>query len=782
MMALSIRPRARFFHEHKTMRRWASWMIAAECMTAGVAYGQSASEPAQPTIQEVVVTARRREESAQKVPIAIASITGGALEQRQIKDVSEIQFLVPTLRVTSSQQANQFVSFALRGLRSAGVVTYFSEVPARAAAAGHELYDLDSLQVLKGPQGTLFGKNTTAGAVLLQPARPRDKTEGDIEIGAGDYGFRSVQGMFNVPLTDNLFFRVAGQLIQRDGITKIVGPQSAGAEDQNSIDSSSVRASLLFQPANGFENLLILDHFNASQEAAQPKLVASMNCPANPAFVQTVILGACRYIPPETTALGLPSWNEFFAQETAVGPRNTLNPATGHLRMDTLGVSNLTSFEVNDHVTVKNIFGYRDDEIARAFDGDGTAFPLFYGDADYDYHFYSDELQLQITADRLKLIVGAFYSRDRTRADETFPVAVPSFLNPITRFGTLNETSKALYSQATYAVTDQLNLTAGFRYTWENKHFVQHDFTGALGCSYAADDPFAQYVDLARCEFDQSIDFKEPSWTFSADYQLTDQMLIYATARRGFNSGGINSSPPTAFGTEKIDDVEVGFKSDLRIAAFPVRLNLSAFHSKYADIQRQNTNFVNGQPKSFIENAAEATVEGIELESETVLGDFELGASVAYLDAKYDKFGVQTTPGVEVDVSGNKLAQAPQWTSSVRAGYHVPIDPGLAADLSANVTWAYQSTIYFEDFNTGDSALPNFIDPFNTQKSYDLWNAELVAKDVLGKPVTVSVFVKNIGDEVYSINRTSALASFGYATAIWGEPRTWGATLRYRFE
>jgi iron complex outermembrane recepter protein len=764
-----------------SVRACAGLLLAAECAVPGMALAQSVQGSAEPEIQEVLVTARRREESAQKVPIAIASISGDALQQRQITNVSEVQFLVPTLRITSSQQANQFVSFALRGLRSAGVVTYFSEVPSRAAATGRELYDLDSLQVLKGPQGTLFGKNTTAGAVLLQPARPRENLEGYLEVGAGDYDLRTGQGMFNAPLSETLLLRVAGQMVQRDGITERVGPLASGVPAANSVDSSSARASLLFRPTSGFENLVIVDYFHANEEAAQPKIVASTPCPANPAFVQTVILGACRFVPPSTTALGLPSWSEFVADEIDAGPRSTLNPSRGKLEVDTLGVSNITTFELNDLLTIKNIFGYREDEIGRAFDGDGTAFPLFYGDAEYDYRFYSDELQLQATLDRLKLIVGAFYSNDRTRTDELFSVAVPSFLDPITRFGTLKETSKAVYSQATYSVTDQLNLTAGVRYTWDDKHFVQHDFTGP-GCTYSANDLFAQYVDLASCEFDQNVEFEEPSWTFSADYQLTDKLLVYATARRGFNSGGINSSPPTAFGTEKIDDVELGFKSDLRVGDFPVRVNMSAFHSDYRDIQRQNTNFVNGQPKSFIENAAAATVKGVELESETIIGSLDLAAAVSYLDAAYDEFAVQVSPGVFADVSGNKLAQAPEWTSSVRATYHLPIASQLASDLAASVSWSYQSTIYFEDFNTGNAALPNDIDPFNTQDAYELWNAELTARDLAGKPLTLTLFVKNISDEVYSINRTSALVSFGYATAIWGEPRTWGATLRYRFE
>jgi iron complex outermembrane receptor protein len=736
----------------------------------------SAAPPAEMAeLAEVVVTARRREESAQKVPVSISSISNAAIEDRHIENISEVQFLVPSLRITPSLLAGTFVDFALRGLRSTGVVTYFSEVPANAAAVGNELYDLDSIQVLKGPQGTLFGKNTTAGAVLIRPARPTDSTDGYVEFGAGDYGLRTGQAMFNTPLSDKLWLRVSGQFTKRDGTLNVVAATPEGqpqSEASNSIDSVSARISLLYKPMSGIENLLIVDVFNADQSAAQGKIVESAPCPANPAFVQTVILGACRY--------GAP-WQAFFNAETAVGPRNTLNPTPAVFRDSTWGVSDLSSFALNDNLTIKNIFGWRSDRITRDTDGDGTPFSLFYGDELYKYRFYSDEAQLQGTFDRVKFVVGAFYSNNRTDTNELFSVAIPSFLDPITRYGTLTDVNKALYSQGTYAVTERFNLTAGFRYTWDQQHFVQHDFTGALGCSYATNDIFADHVNFATCTFDQAVSFKEPSWTFSADYQLTDKILAYATTRKGFNAGGINSSPPTAFGTEKINDVEVGLKSDLRAFDFPLRVNLSAFQSKYKDIQRSDTTFVGGQPKSIIKNAAAATVKGVELQTQALLGRFDLTANGTYLNAKYDRFPADIAPGVTVDLSGNRLAQAPKFSASVTAAYHLPVSANIASDLTPQVTWAYQSTIYFDDFNTNNNALPNYTDPFNTQAGYSLWNAELIAKDLMGSKVTATVYVKNLGNKLYAQNLTTALSSFGYATAIWGDPRMWGVTLRYRF-
>jgi iron complex outermembrane recepter protein len=511
--------------------------------------------------------------------------------------------------------------------------------------------------------------------------------------------------------------------------------------------------------------------YNADEAAAQGKIVESAPCPTNATFVQTVILGACRY--------GA-AWTTFFNAETAVGPQDTLNPTPSKFLDDTWGISDLSTGNINDNLSVKNIFGWRSDRITRDTDGDGTPFSLFYGDEAYKYRFYSDEAQLQGTFDRVKFVSGAFYSNNRTDEDELFTVADPSFLDPILRYGTLEDVNKALYSQTTYAVTDKFNLTGGFRYTWDEQRFVQHDFTGG-SCTYATNDIFASHVNFPTCTFNQEVTFDEPSWTFSGDYQLTDRILAYATGRKGFNAGGINSSPPTAYGSENLKDVEIGLKSDLRIFGFPLRANLSAFQSDYKDIQRQDTTFVDGVPKSVIENAASATVRGIELQSEVLIGRFDLNFNGTYLDAKYDKFPLEISPGVTVDLSGNKLGQAPKLSSNVTAGYHLPVSSKVASDLTTQVTWSYQSTIYFDDFNTNNNALPNYTDPFNRQSGYSLWNAQLLAKDLMGSKVTATVFVKNLTDKVYYQNLTTALSSFGYATAVYGDPRMWGVTLRYHF-
>jgi iron complex outermembrane receptor protein len=727
------------------------------------------ADPAQSAaLDDIVVTARRREEASQSVPLVIAAVSGADLTARSITNVDEIQFLVPTLRVTTSLDQGQGTSFALRGLRSTGVVTYFSQVPALGQIVGRELYDLGSVQVLKGPQGTLFGKNTSAGAILFEPARPTDEIEGFFEVKAGNYDQMGLQGMFNLPLSDTLQLRVAGQAEKRDGFTKIVGqPNGTNLSPQGKIDSASVRASLLFRPSDDLENLLVVDRFDAEESLNPPRLFRSIACPDNPGFVQLLIQGSCKY----------PGWDQSVAEDLALGPRKTNNPFQGSTLTKSWSVSNLTTYDVNDQVTVKNIFGYRRDTLNRRFDGDGTKFDLFISNNNNSYRFYSDEMQVQAEVGRLKLILGAFYSHNKIGYNDSFRVAVPGPLDPILRDGRTTETSKALFTQATFAATDRLNLTAGFRYTWEKKSVTMTDFGGGA-CSYAPGDA---NVDISTCTYDDTIRFREPSWTFSADYQLAPNSLLYATTRRGFNSGGINISPPIPYGTETIDDIEVGSKNDFRVGGLPVRLNVSAFRSQYKDIQRQITQFVDAQPKSYIQNAAKARVTGLEVEGQIRIGGLSLSENVTLLDAKYRKFETETAPGIFADLSDNKLSQAPKFTNTFTASYKLPVSEEVASDLSLSGTWAYQSKIYFSDFNQLDQGLSNTIDDTNYQTGYSIVNAQLVARNIGGTGLGASLFVKNLTNKTFSTSRSSALSSFGYATIAYGDPRTYGVTLSYRF-
>jgi iron complex outermembrane receptor protein len=267
----------------------------------------------------------------------------------------------------------------------------------------------------------------------------------------------------------------------------------------------------------------------------------------------------------------------------------------------------------------------------------------------------------------------------------------------------------------------------------------------------------------------------------AADYKLTDGTLGYITARRAFNSGGINPAPPVPYKEEIINDVEMGIKNDSKIAGLPVRTNISVFHSKYNDIQRNVTFFYQGQPSTIIRNAASATIWGVEIENEARIANLELSAGYSYVHAKYDSFNTELSPGVTTNLTNSALAEAPKSTANATVAYHVPVAPQFASDVRASVTASYQSTIYFSDINETNINLSNTIDPLTQQGQYTIFNAGITATDFLKPGFCVTLYVKNLTNKLYAQNKESVMSLFGYATAIYGDPITWGASVRYRF-
>jgi iron complex outermembrane recepter protein len=752
--------------------------LLAGAMNAGA---QTPGAELTPTIglEEILVTARRTEENSQEVPISIAAFSADELVNRRISDVTQLTEQVPGLRVQSSVFGRQSPDFALRGLRSTGVVLYFSEVPGRAESIGREIYDLSSVQVLKGPQGTLFGKNTTAGALLFQPARPSESFEGSATLEAGNFAKTGAEGMINLPISDVLQVRFAGKFVERDGFMNVKG----SGDDLDDEHFDSQRVSVLFKPVDAFENLLIYDRFYADEAPSATKLIAALPCPANPTIGQFLTFAACKYVPPLTTALGLPSFNQFVASELPLDEFETTNPShgvsgDGRALTDSWGVSNLSTVQFGGPWTLRNIFGYREDATLRDMDTDGTVYDLSQVSYDSKYESLSNELQLLAEFDRVKLIVGGFYNRVVYDTFNFLLIASPGPISPIVQDSREETKTKAVFSQATFAVNDRLDLTAGFRYTWENK-LVTGTAQTAGRCGF---NPPNIAIDFTNCTRRQEEDFGEPSWTVSADYKLTDSALLYATARRGFNSGGFNVAPPVAYDTEKIDDIELGIKTEMELAGQPVRTNLSIYHSEFDGLQRQITRFINNFPTGFVDNASSATVNGAELEiNAVVLERLRIDAALSYIDAEYDKFETEVAPNVVADISSNALAQAPEWTSSLTATYSFPVPASFADELLLSGTWSYQGKTYFDDLNATNNALSNRLDPYNEQPSYSIFNAQLSVRDVFGTQATVALFGRNLSDELYATKLSNTLSTFGVAKAYYAEPRTWGVSVNYRF-
>jgi iron complex outermembrane receptor protein len=333
--------------------------------------------------------------------------------------------------------------------------------------------------------------------------------------------------------------------------------------------------------------------------------------------------------------------------------------------------------------------------------------------------------------------------------------------------------SLAGYAQGTYALTEQLKVTAGLRYTRDRPTTVAFSTTPTPTGVECLLPPTAPGVDLVNCELPLRTIFHAVTYNFSLDYQILPQVLVYATTRRGYNTGGFNAAVPTAptYQPEHITDYEIGTKSDWTIGGHPLRANASAYLSKYSDIQRF-TNFFAGNPPAAVVgtfNAAAATLYGAQLEFDLGLARYlELSGSFAYLHTRYDSF-----ENVLIgDETGNRFAQAPEHTAHFSLSYRHPV--ALGGDVGGAVTYAFQGAETFVDANLGT---PNAF-----QAGYGLLDLRLDWRNIANHGVDVGFFAKNLTDRVYALNILDETATpLGFASNTYGDPRTYGAQLRYQF-
>jgi iron complex outermembrane receptor protein len=730
-----------------------------------------------PRLEEIVITARRREENINSVPVAVTALTSLDLRAKNIQTAEDLQNYVPSLNVSSSVTRDDY-TFSLRGMGptggsgpgavlaggGTGVVTYFADVPTSGAGPGL-FYDLESVQVAAGPQGTLFGKNTTGGAVLFVPKKPVNDFEGSIEFGLGNYNMRTATAVVNVPLVDNtVLLRIAGQFLDRDGFTIDRGPFFAG-KDYDNRDYWALRASLLLRPFDNLENTTIFSALHSEGNGDGFVLTA-----ANPAGAFGSLL------------------SPILAEQQASGIRSTSLSANEIDRRYNYGIINTTRWSVSEQWQFKNIFSYQVQKWRNSEDVDGTSLvlddlvPVGQG-----WHTqvgtYTEEPQIQGTAldDHLKITAGAYYEDGHNLAPQPYQVqvALGNFLiNQIDQ--TNAERSRGLYAQTTYDLgglyssLDGLKLTTGYRYTWDNYSYGIASFSpsNANACltssgTYPASD----------CAFSASGQSGGSSWTLGLDYQLP-AALVYVRSGRGYVPGGFNPSfgftsggvdtPQFRFAPESVIDVELGVKSEFEIAGAPTQVTADIFHSDYTDIQRYVSEVLpGGIASNFTANASEAEIEGFEFQGSVApVNGLTLTATYSYNHGKYTK----VDPAAAPSLVGVPFAYLPQNKASVGATYKLPLAKTLG-EYSLGLFYSYQSRFF---------DAPS-VQPFDYIEGYGLLNARIDWNHVFQTSLDASFFVTNATDKIYRVGQYNDLVANGYITSFYGEPRMWGVQLRYRF-
>ena len=632
----------------------ASILALSFSATAYAADDQQAAGATTDGLEDIVVTARRVEERLQDVPVAVTALSAQTLQRRNITAVNDLQFSVPNLQIKPSNNFPSLPEFILRGQRQAlftdeNVVTYINGIA--QSPRGLTLYDLESVQALKGPQGTLFGKNSMGGAMVFTTKKPVFKTEASVAVEIGNYNRKLVNAMVNVPFGEKVALRAVGQIERQNGFFKAITP---GQRDLNNRHNESGRVSLLLAPSNSFENVTVVDYIRRN-EVPTPSLIEAAPLANN--FFRGVTQDAVRLqslaggaAPRVDTANGLlvrqgnPFVSYGFTHFSDTIPTGCVSGTCNVLshyaaESETYGVANTSTLTVDDHITLKNIIGAR---YTRATDhqdpsgisgmvldlssllGPGASGYATNNDTYFQNRFknFSEEFQIIGNLDNFKFITGAYYAHQSHlyAVNSTFAVGPVSFYGPYpVRHSQDNDKtdSFALFGQGTYDFSSMglngVHLTAGLRYTIDKKsHSTENFFTTtseqlqfwtpsrpASTCNElnapngSPEAPSAVALNNGtNCSLSDRRTFKALTWTASLEYQPSQDTLMYLATRRGYKAGGPNPTTRSLqyniFGPERITDLELGFKNEGRIGGMSYRFNVAGFMGWYKQIQTQD--------------------------------------------------------------------------------------------------------------------------------------------------------------------------------------------------
>jgi iron complex outermembrane receptor protein len=707
---------------------------------------------------EIVVTSRRRAEKLQEVPVAVSVVTSDQLEDLVATDISELQQFVPNLSIYQGRNQSTTLTAFIRGVGQAdplwgvdpGVGLYIDDVYiARAQGALLDVYDVERVEVLRGPQGTLYGKNTIGGAVKYVTRGLSDNPEGKVTWNPGSFGQQELRATIAGPLVKGkLRGKASAAWLTRDGY----GTNHYTGREVSNKDTKAWRLGLQWLPTDNLSLQLNYDH---TQDDAEPlgykRLQANPLCP--------IFLGStCE------------PFDNNFDTESGLEPINST-------KMD--GYSLALIWDINEALQFKSITARRETDTENNIDFDTTPAPIVDSSPVYFDDQTTQEFQLLYTgSDRWNGVLG-FYYFDGNAGGVVNATFVGSTFT--TTSGEVGTKSYAIYADANVKLADKLTLNLGIRPTRETKH----------GQAFNVLNTDATYDDilLVLADFDDKVTFTSWAPKIGLEYQFNPDVMGYIKVNRGFKSGGYNVRaqseffPDSAlpFDDEVMTVAELGAKTVL--ANRSLVLNAAVFYGDYTDIQVSTfTSYDSdgdGEDDAFFGNflnAGDATVKGVEVEYNwSSRSFFGLQGFIAYLDAKPDTFLDENEDGF---VDTQVITNAPEWTGTIRANFDWPLAGGL---LTASVGYAYRDDSMLTNEGGADPRDPTGETPLEPliQESYGLLDA-WVAWLSPNAHWRLGISGKNLTDEDYLLTGYN-LPVFGVVTGSYGAPRTIVGTVEYRF-
>lgn len=742
---------------------WASVAALAWCGAAAAQTGPATAEAeAGSDNTEIIVTAQRRSESLQDVPISITALTGATLAAAGIQDTERLSTLTPGLLV----QRSVVGKISIRGVGNEnytisgdpGVAVHSDGVyVARAAAGLFDLFDISRVEVLRGPQGTLYGRNATGGVINVIPNAPDPKAFAAYAAAEyGNYDHIRVEGMVNAPLGGGFAARVAGLYADRDGFTRNTnaGAAARGFGRLDSKDLWAVRGQLAYAADSPFKARLNVEYIKDDSNLPAYKYLN------RPDALPTADFGGFGKNRRELRTV-----NQGFELDIPGASRGVGDDADV-FKMNQLGVSLHLDYELGGGLGLTSITGFRDTDFNWLNDGDGSdVFYVNYIQQDSTKQ-YSQELQLTGRfGDSFEWLLGGYWFRETGRSfialPFTFGFDLPFFIEVDGRART---NALAGFGELRWQVTDRLKFTGGLRYSREKRR-ARYRYEVNFGSPFVTDNNLRDTFDAFTPRF-------------VIDFEASDDINVYASATRGFKSGGFNllANQP-GFEPEKVWSFEGGIKTSF--AGGAGNLNANVFYADYKDIQvGQIVNL-----SSVLTNAAAATLKGAEVEFVArPSAAFEIGATLAYLDAKYDRFctgdptqptapvNANCDPANPIDLEGNVFPRAPKWTVTTSAQYTA--DLGDAGSLVFRADLRHQSRTFFTQFNRREISQPGY----ETMNGRITWTT---ADDRF----SIGGFVNNAFNRTYftEVLESGAFNPQLVAQAYVAAPRTYGLTAAVRF-
>ena len=756
----------RFIESSRPATTGAAGILACcAALSPNAAVAQDA--PAAGVLQEITVTARRREESIQDVPIAVTAITGDALERTGATDIGELAQLVPSVTLEPSRATNSTLTAFIRGVGQQdplagfeqGVALYVDDVYiARPQGALLDIYDVERIEVLRGPQGTLYGRNAVGGAIKYVTRRLGTDPELRARATIGNYGQRDLVLTGTLPFSDALRVGASVASLNRDGYGK---NQTTGKGNYNK-DVLAYRISAEFDPA---DSLSMRVSYDKTDDKSAP--VAGWRPFAGAVSKEPVLTDK---------------------RDTLAGA--AIRPSTkginGNNQVESEGVKLAIDWKISDTVTLRSITADRNDYSESVIDFDSLSVMDFDAPVKYDNEQFSQELQFLYGSDSLNAVLGAYYL-DASAAND-FDVVLGQIAGGITAYtgGTVTTKAWSLFGDLTYQINDAWAVSAGGRYTNDerNADIFRANYLGLASPFFGATGAVRIAV---GSDFEATRTYTNFSPRVNVSYKVTDDSNLYLSYSEGFKAGsfdprGANFATPEVakgFGPEYLDSYEAGLKStwlDGRAVT-----NIALFYSDYQDMQipgsvgvDTNKDGINDSFVGTVTNAAKSTIKGIEVEGNLLLNDaWSLQFATSLLDAKIDEWLVNN-----INVASlRKVQNTPESMAFVAINYTTGISGGV---LNASVNASHRgSVVQFE--------IPN---PLIDQDSVTLLNASLYWTSASGQ-LSLGLHGKNLTDEdvktagycfgVASTGCPSALGIENNVSVFYGAPRTVAASIEYRF-